>query len=437
MGDETGTEEAGDTSSQASAPQLYAYLPIGNEADTAGEGSSTDTFAAIPDSMRPSTSTVQDPKIRELSRRSRAILKQYFDDDASTITFPLGHRTVAFTEPQIYHLLRVLTNETLKMSYSTMEQMVIGAVRGAPVTSSPRTDHFKIRPRAQTPGPGLQSDSEDSSRAEYCSGSGTDTSEGFGAGQESRGSESFNETDSSGEMALISRVFKEPFSRVPPSRADPTQAGFESTEQSSLDATLSLGHTRGIPMKEEFFSKIGWTRSFISGPADPLHNPFMVWCHICKKIISVKTKGTLEILRHHRTEKHLRRDQRWRYEHLKSVDPVTGKVQHRVRGRNGKILTKIELAKELPKFMHVELIDIGERFPFYDDFVKGTRTTLVTPASRAKTQIHLLGDFVQTHGDLGVLRRLWDQIGSLTNYQTSYCDFDWGEERISVGSLSS
>ena len=91
LSDETGTEEAGDTSSQASAPQLYAYLPIGNVADTAGEGSSTDTFAAIPDSMRPSTSAAQDPKIRELSGRSRAVLKQYFDDDASTITFPLGH----------------------------------------------------------------------------------------------------------------------------------------------------------------------------------------------------------------------------------------------------------------------------------------------------------------------------------------------------------
>ena len=158
----------------------------------------------------------------------------------------------------------------------------------------------------------------------------------------------------------------------------------------------------------------------------------MVWCHICKKNISVKTKGTLEILRHHRTEKHLRRDQRWRYEHLKSVHPVTGKVQHRVRGRNGKILTKIEPAKELPNFRNAELVDIGERFPFYDDFVKGTSSTFVTPESRAKTQIHLIGDFVQHQGNLGVLRKLWSQVGSLTNYQSSYCDFDWGEDRISV-----
>ena len=266
-------------------------------------------------------------------------------------------------------------------------------------------------------------------------------------------------------MALISQAFKEPFRPASTSRKstqdDPSQAGFESAEQSSLDATLSelrtqtspapplasssgkapkrkrRKQTRGVPMREEFFSKIGWTRSFISGPADPLHNPYMVWCHICKKNISVKTKGTLEILRHHRTEKHLRRDQRWRYEHLKGVHSVCKKVQHRVRGRNGKILSEIELAKEMRHFMHVELVDIGERFPFYDDFIKGTSTTLVTPESRAKTQIHLIGNFVQQLGDIGMLRKLWSQIGSLTNYQISYCDFDWGEERISVSSLLS
>ena len=345
LDDVTGTDEAGDTSSQASGPVLYNFQPVGNVTETAGE-SSVNTFIHRPDIMRPSTSTPagQDSKIRELSGRSRAILKQYFYEDATTINFPLGHRTVAFTEPQVYHLLRVLTDETLKMSFTAMEQMAIGAVRGAPVTSSSRTDHFRVRSRAQTPGPGLHSDSEDSSRSENFPESGTDTSAESSSGQEDRGLDSSNDTDSSGEMALISQAFKEPFRPASTSRkttqGDPSQAGFESAEQSSLDATLSelrtqtspapplapssgkapkrkrRKQTRGVPMREEFFSKIGWTRSFISGPADPLHNPYMVWCHICKKNISVKTKGTLEILRHHRTEKHLRRDQRWRYEHL-------------------------------------------------------------------------------------------------------------------------
>ena len=122
----------------------------------------------------------------------------------------------------------------------------------------------------------------------------------------------------------------------------------------------------------------------------------MVWCHICKKNISIKSKGPYEILRHHRTQRHLRRDQGWRYEHLRSTDPVTGKVQHRVRGADVKILTKMELAKELPSFINEELVDIGERFPFYDDYIKCSTTALVTAESRPKTQLCLVGNFVRT-----------------------------------------
>ena len=153
---------------------------------------------------------------------------------------------------------------------------------------------------------------------------------------------------------------------------------------------------------------------------------------MCKKNLSVKTEGLVEILRHHRTEKHPRRDQRWRYEHLRSVDPVTGKIQHRVRGRNGKILSKVEMAQELPKFIHTELVDVGERFPFYEDYRKGSTTALVTPQSRSKTQIYLIGDFIQRQGDLTVLRNLLSRVGSFTYYQAAFHDFDWSEERITV-----
>ena len=459
----TETEEAGDGTSQLSCPELYSFIPAPHNPSSSGKDTLTHVLKGSTAESRPTTAGPSHPELRELSGRSRAILKQYFDEDATTVSLPLGHRTVAFTEPQIYHLLRVLTDETLQMSYTTMEKMVLGAVRGAPVTAESRTDHFKIRRRAQTPHPRDLSDISDGSQSNNDSRPGTDSAGDPNTESEDGVFDSPNETDSSAEMGLISRAFKKP-NEVEP---DPTNQravdvgrqseGYESTGQSSLDATLSeLRHqeaprpsetnreskkrrrrpTRGVPMKEEFFAKIGWTRSFISGPADPLHNPHMVWCHICKKNISVKSKGTLEILRHHRTEKHLRKDQRWRYEHLKSVHPVTGTVQHRVRGRNGRILTKIELAKELPLFIHAELVDIGERFPFYDNFVKGTATTLVTPASRAKTQIHLVADFVQHQGDLSILRRMWSQVGSLTNYQASYCDFDWSEERVSVGSFA-
>ena len=84
----------------------------------------------------------------------------------------------------------------------------------------------------------------------------------------------------------------------------------------------------------------------------------------------MKTKPPYEILRHHWTERHLRRDQRWRYEHLRSTDPVRGRVQQRVRSANDEILTKTELANQLPKFINAELVAIGGRFPFYEDFIK-------------------------------------------------------------------
>ena len=190
-------------------------------------------------------------------------------------------------------------------------------------------------------------------------------SSGTSAGEDM--SVNYGESDSAAEMALIAESFQKSTAAGSKQRASATriptkvaEAG-TSSEMSCPDETLSAireaaieertntapqpkktkkksgAVKRGVPMRKEFFSKIGWTRSFISGSADPLHNPCMVWCHICKKNIFKKTiKGTFEIIRHHRSEKHLRRDQRWRYQRLRSVDPISGKVQHRVRGRNGK-----------------------------------------------------------------------------------------------------
>ena len=94
-------------------------------------------------------------------------------------------------------------------------------------------------------------------------------------------------------------------------------------------------------IEELKMAKFNWIRSFISGSTDPLHNPYMLWCHICKKNIWIGTKGVEEILRNHRFETHPRKDQRWRHEHLRTTNLVTGKVQHRVRQKSVKILTRM------------------------------------------------------------------------------------------------
>ena len=142
----------------------------------------------------------------------------------------------------------------------------------------------------------------------------------------------------------------------------------------------------------------------------------------------MKTKGALEILRHHRTERHLRGDQRRPYQHLNSVDPVSGKVQHRFRVRKGKNLTKIELAKEHPKFILVELVDVGERFPFYENFIEGTTTAIVTFESRTRTQFAWSEILSIPTEELVVTSGLLH-----TNHQANFCDFDWGKEHLAVG----
>ena len=102
----------------------------------------------------------------------------------------------------------------------------------------------------------------------------------------------------------------------------------------------------------------------------------------------------------------------------RTKNPVTRKIQQRVRGRNGKVLTNIELTEVLQKFIHTELVDKGQRLIFYENF----RRLLVTPDSRARTQICLGDDFVQTHGDLSLLRNLWSRDSSFTNYRAILWD---------------
>ena len=463
-GDRSDTTQAVDTTSQSEIPLLYASVPFGT-----GSASETqeDSGSEIHDPGPPGTSRFnpqpQEEVLRDLSGRSRATLKQYFEAE-DPYTFPVGQRVVAFTEPQVYHLLRVLTDEAINMTCTTMERMVIGAVKGTPVTAPSRTEKFRTRARAPSPRSNRQAGSS-SDELSVDLGSQRSPQLDLSTLQDVSGLSYLEDSDSSMERLLIDRVYNKTAPENLSTASQPglphntTEGETELQEKSSLDCTLSelRGQSptqksrqavvsarksqskrmprRGVPMREEFFSKIAWTRSFISGPDDPLHNPYMVWCHMCKKNFSIKTKGTVEILRHHRTEKHLRRDQRWRFEHLKTVDDVSGKVQHRVRGRDGKILNKSDLAQELPRFIHTELVDVGERHPFYEDYLKGHSSAPVTPQSRLQAQICLLGDFVQDSGNIAILRRLWARAGSYTGFQSVFQDFDWSEDHIMVSLL--
>ena len=129
--------------------QLYGHIPNTSESGTeAGAESTVQIAETSQQGPNATTSRGSGDALPELSGRARAILRTYFDE-ARALKLPPGHFTVAFTEPQVYHLLRVLTDETLRMSYDTMEKMVLDAVRGKPATAPSRTAHFYKRSRAE------------------------------------------------------------------------------------------------------------------------------------------------------------------------------------------------------------------------------------------------------------------------------------------------
>ena len=115
-------ERTADEVSQVNLVALYGFNPFHTESGTEG-GDDTNSEMLIPGTSKdfaPRTQPTQS-RFSDLSGRSRAILKEYFDE-AAPIRLQVGHSTVAFTEPQIYHLLRVLTDETLNRSFSTLER---------------------------------------------------------------------------------------------------------------------------------------------------------------------------------------------------------------------------------------------------------------------------------------------------------------------------
>ena len=77
-------------------------------------------------------------------------------------------------------------------------------------------------------------------------------------------------------------------------------------------------------MKPAYFKGIQWTKVFVSGRLDPVHNKYKFYSQICKTNISLYSEGARETVRHYQSEGQLRKDQQWRYEHLASPTKLQG-----------------------------------------------------------------------------------------------------------------
>ena len=107
-------------------------------------------------------------------------------------------------------------------------------------------------------------------------------------------------------------------------------------------------------------------------------------------------------------------------------------MKHDVRGREGQLLTPHELDMELPKFIDVQLVDIGEKMHFYEEYIQGTDFMRSSSDNIVKVQMSVLGDYLRSYGDITSLRNFCRDFGVVDNHQSLFSDFDRSKERLSV-----
>ena len=178
----------------------------------------------------------------------------------------------------------------------------------------------------------------------------------------------------------------------------------------------------GYVFTEEMLEIAPFAKIFATGPENPLKNRHCFYCMICRRNMSMKSRGLYELKRHFQREHHLRADQRFRARYHPS----------KIRGSDGRTLygSKLEAEKELS--MHLDVPQVDHKHPFYYDVVEGKPFIFTSASSRTLIQIELLLIFLRGGGQLWTLEEYWTQVGVLTGHSASTADFNWSSSYISV-----
>ena len=178
----------------------------------------------------------------------------------------------------------------------------------------------------------------------------------------------------------------------------------------------------GYVFTEEMLEIAPFAKIFATGPENPLKSRHCFYCMICRKNVSMKSRGLYELKRHFQWEHHLRADQRFRARYHPS----------KIRGSDGRTLygSKLEAGKEL--FMHLDVPELDHKRPFYNDVVEGKPFIFTSASSRTLIQIELLLIILRRGGQLWTLEEYWTQVGVLTGHSASTADFNWSSSYISV-----
>ena len=397
----------------------------------------------------------------ELSAHSTTLIKRYFEENPA-VQFPSGHQSVSFSEKQVGCLVRAVSEETSFVSFRMMTDLLEKATGLKPVfeKKAKPSDSFRIKKGAGTrQGDKTGTSLDDSNSDGYSSGALT---------EDGLGSVVYHKQKTvTSDCELIEATLVTP---SPPEAPKTTKDPAPLDELPSSQELQTLGEVkrqletqkervpvrktvrernmqnRRVPDNEKPYranrilcnsSFVGfeWAKVFATGPRDPDDNKYSFYCRFCDKNVSMYGKGRGELVRHYQRKSHFRIDQRWRYEHLFKVNPITGVIRYYVRGWDGRLLDFDELQKELPYFEDEELVEIGPCYPYYADYVKGIQISGNSPADSISVQLQVFCNFLLGSGDLSFLSRFWTEVGTITNHQSNFAEIDWSQKHILVSFL--
>ena len=186
-------------------------------------------------------------------------------------------------------------------------------------------------------------------------------------------------------------------------------------KRSSETTRINFSRTWG----PEMLSKVPWMAKFISGPRDPVANPYSVYCHVCQIVISTKSRGHHDVVRHWRRERHFRKEQRYRDSHGMEVldrdcTPLTG---HRLEKER-------RLFEDYPEF------ELGARYPFYSASCETPPSPADIPSLRTKVQLQCLADIISNGDQISAFRSVWGVV--VSNFPTNevVSEIDFSKPRI-------
>ena len=399
---------------------------VGTRVDDEGEG-----MVRVPpvDEMFGQEAAPKESQRFHSSQSAKSVLKEYFELNPPTHLDP-RHATTIFSADQMIQFARAVGLEVSLASYSMLEDLLLKARGGS--GAHPMTSRYTA---GRSPFPSVAGSSMGvslASRSVYSLSTITET-EGTNV---MVGGDVVEEPCSSRQADARLGLGTETVER-PGTDSLKTLQQIESSQKKKkkshsckwsterqLNPLLPSGDDKGgYVFTEEMLELAPFAKVFATGPDDPLENKYFFYCMLCRRNISMRTRGLHELKRHFQPDCHFRADQRFREKHC------PGKVHG---GGGGRVLYGSKLQAEREFYMELDVPDLDFKRPFYYDVLEGKPFTFTTEESQVRSQINSLITFSKSAGKLWALGDYWTQVGIATGYSAAVADFNWSPAHISV-----